>query len=163
MCWNSLVIRESDDNMIGFCDKCRIVRVLSTIEKHNYTNNEQCKTQCTCGHTAYVHSGSDSYECMSCHRKIPLLDHTRTYLEIKNKNKQIMVQESEPEPDPHETNLVPKTVKVTESKNEKNHTMILVNENNHIMLSVIQEPECDDMIYIGRNKMFIQRGRFIQH
>jgi len=68
-CWNSLVINQEKDDFFGICDKCRIVRTLSTKEKEDYLHNEKCKTKCKCGGTAYVHNDDDFYECWCCSKK----------------------------------------------------------------------------------------------
>ena len=82
ICWNSYAIYydEANEECVGICNKCRRYDILSEEEVDNYLHNGRCRMWC-CGDVgAYVHGDKDYYECDNCHKKIPLSDDIKTYL-----------------------------------------------------------------------------------
>jgi len=159
-CWNSLVIsQESNGDILGICDKCSVISLLSRKEKENYLHNKKCKTICGCGGTAYVHGSNDFYECGCCFKQIPLSNDTKIFLkdkkpegskqteELKNTGR---IKEKEKEQEKEQEQEQKQEQESTQAllNNFSNEKPVLVNHRGERFL-VIQEPEIDDVIYCG--------------
>ena len=160
-CWNSLVIsQESNGNILGICDKCSVISLLSRKEKEDYLHNKKCKTICGCGGTAYVHGNDDFYKCGCCFKKIPLSNDTKIFLkdkrpgspakqteELKNTKQE---QESAQASTKSDDNL-------SNNYDFSNKEPVLADPLSDKRFPVIQEPEIDDVIYCGAMKPFTIR------